>query len=51
MTDLLNIMQRLSENMGQAVPTWGVLLRVTVLLLVAMLIAVGLRRSSAACAT
>jgi len=47
-TNLLESVQRLSENTGQAASVSGILLRVTALLLAAMLIAVGLRRSSAA---
>ena len=48
MIDLLDLMRRVGEDAGGAAPAWGILLRVTFLLLVTTLAALVLRRSSAA---
>ena len=48
MTNLLDLVRRMVEGAGGTAPAWGILLRVTVLLLVATLVALALRRSSAA---
>ena len=48
MTDLLDFVRPMGEDAGGTASALGILLRVTVLLLAAMLVAVGLRRSSAA---
>ena len=48
MIDLLDLMRRVGEDAGGTAPAWGILLRVTFLLLVTTLAALVLRRSSAA---
>ena len=48
MTEILDLLRRTGEHAGGIAPALGVLLRVTVLLLVAPLVAFALRRSSAA---
>ena len=48
MTDLLDFVRRMGEDAGGTAPALEILLRVTVLLLAAMLVAFALRRSSAA---
>ncbi len=48
MTSFLELVRRMAEGAGGTAPAWGILLRATVLLLVATLVALILRRSSAA---
>ena len=48
MTDLLDLARHVGPQAGGTASAWGILLRVTVLLLAAMLVALALRRSSAA---
>jgi len=48
MSELLDSLRRAAQDAGSAAPALEILLRVTVLLLAAMLVAVALRRSSAA---
>jgi len=48
MTEFLDLVRRVGEDAGGTAPAWGILLRVTMLLLVATLAALVLRRSSAA---
>ena len=48
MTDILDFLRRMGQDAGGTASALEILLRVTVLLLAAMLVAIGLRRSSAA---
>ena len=48
MTEVLDFMRRMTQDAGMMATAFDILLRVTVLLLVAMLIILGWRRSSAA---
>ncbi len=48
MTDLFDLVRQIGADAGGSGPVWEILLRLTVLLLVAMLVAAGLRRASAA---
>ncbi len=48
MSDILDFLRRLNESVGGTLPAWGILLRVTLLLSAALLVALVLRRASAA---
>ena len=48
MSEILDFLRRMNESAGGTLPAWGILLRVTVLLSAALLVALALRRSSAA---
>lgn len=48
MSEILDFLRRMNESAGGTMPAWGILLRVTVLLSAALLVALVLRRSSAA---
>ena len=48
MTDILDFLRRMNESAGGTMPAWGIVLRVTVLLSATLLVALVLRRSSAA---
>lgn len=48
MSDILDFLRRMNESAGGTLPAWGILLRVTVLLSAALLVALVLRRASAA---
>ena len=48
MSDILDFLRRVQRGRRRNLPAWGIVLRVTVLLSAAMLVALALRRSSAA---